>query len=134
MILTNSPKDLIAMAKTLAWLREIFNIFDPDLDSDTRWNNLQKWLETNPDKRKFIETISTLPGDEAFVYLLDSVGISEETLRTYDPFGFTISRAKTTIEKLQRIYLERKEFSEDGRRINSPGAKRKRSAAKKENK
>jgi len=113
------------LATSLGWLWQIFDIFDISIDPDTRWNNLQKWLEQNPDKKEFIDTLVRLPADQAYVYTLDTIGISESLLKSYDPLGFIQSRAVSTIQKLQSLYSHRKQFSDDGRRVGSPGAKRK---------
>lgn len=128
-----SAASFIQIAQTVGALQQLSTLLDPQ-NGQARWNLLQDWLAKNPAKRKMIETAASLPSQQALTYLLDQIGVDIETLRGFDPMGQITAKAETALSELQKLYNERKSFDAvDGRRINSPGKKRKKKALQSEN-
>ena len=128
-----SAASIIQIAQTVGALQQLSTLLDPQ-NGQSRWNLLQDWLAKNPSKRKMIETAASLPPSEALGYLLDQIGVDIETLRGFDPMGQITAKAEIALAELQKLYNERKSFdATDGRRINSPGKKRKKKAIQAEN-
>lgn len=121
---SNPAKNFMKIAAVVGQLNSLAILLDP-ANGEARWQALQDWLKKNPDKKKTIERAAAMEPDNALVYLLDSVGINLITLAPFDPQGTIKQRATTAIGHLQELYKSRKEFGADGRRLRSPGAKRK---------
>lgn len=99
-----------------------------------RWKNLQQWLKKNPKWRKYVDKCIKLSPNDALEFIVQELckkwNIPPSLLIALDRTGEMRTTLSTQIiGPIHQAYKERVEFDkEDGRRINSPGKKRKKKA------
>lgn len=128
----NPAKSFVEIAGIVAKFNELASLLEPK-NGNGRWNKLQEWLNRNPDKKHLIEKVSKLDAKKGFEYLIGELGIDLNILRPFDPCGEIETKAHSAIAELQKLYNERKTFGPDGRKLNSPGAKRKKKVLESKN-
>lgn len=98
---------------------------------DERWKNLQRWLKKNPKWKKYTDKCVELSPNDALEFIVQELckkwNIPPSLLIALDRTGEMRTVLSTQIiQPIHQAYKERVEFDkQDGRRINSPGKKRK---------
>lgn len=132
-----SAQTLIEIAKDKSELLLLVPLLQ---DPDTRWRSLQDWLKCNPKWKKYVDHCVELPTADALEFIIQSLcakwDIPASLLIALDRTG----EMRTVLENqivlpIQQAYKDRlaHDFdSSDGRRIKSPGKKRKNKSLKRQ--
>lgn len=87
-------------------------VSDSAAGQEARWQAVQKWLRDNPTYETIVNNCLTMPPASAVTYLCNQWGIDSGLLQAFDPHRKFSTMAEMTIEQLQTLYRERKEFDE----------------------